>query len=255
MIALAAKRRLPALLGPRKALRLLALFAGTSFALPVPAASVLQPLAAAGGKPPSPWHVVGLPSQTKPFTRFSLVDVDGRRALRIEAEQSYGNLVHPLTPETTARRLSWRWRADQLNAAADLRRRDGDDTTLKVCALFDLPLEKVPFVDRQVLRMAQSGSAEPLPGATICYVWDPHLAAGTRLDSPFTRRVRYVVLRSGAAAEPQWQREQRDIAADFRQLFGNESAAVPPLLGIALGADADNTKGRSVGHVADIQLE
>lgn len=217
-------------------------------------APILQPIGIAGTTPPAPWHVVGLPSQTKPFTRFALADVDGKRALRVEADQSYGNLVHPLPAETTARRLSWRWRVDQLNTAVDLRRREGDDTTLKVCALFDLPLDKVPFVDRQLLRAARSGSAEPIPGANVCYVWDANLPVGTRLDSAFTRRVRYIVLRSGAGAEPQWMREQRDIAADFKALFGAESAEVPPLLGIAIGADSDNTKTKSLGHVADIEL-
>ena len=219
------------------------------------AAPVLQPLSVAGETPPAPWHVVGLPSQKKPFTRFALADIDGKRALRVEAVESYGNLVHPLPPDTTAHKLSWRWRVDQLNTAVDLRRREGDDTTLKVCALFDLPLEKVPFVDRQLLRVARSGSVEPIPGANVCYVWDANLPVGTRLDSAFTRRVRYVVLRSGTGAVPEWAREQRDVAADFKALFGGESAEVPPLIGIAIGADSDNTKAKSVGHVADIELE
>lgn len=219
------------------------------------AAGVLQPLAGSGATPPAPWRVVGLPSQKKPFTRFSLVDVDGKRALRVEAVESYGNLVHPLGPDVTARKLSWRWRADQLNTAVDLRERAGDDTTLKVCALFDLPLDKVPFVERTLLRSARSGSSDLIPSASVCYVWDANLAVGTRLDSAFTRRVRYIVLRSGTGAEPQWASEKRDVAADFKQLFGNESAEVPPLIGIAVGADSDNTKARSLGHVADIELE
>src|SRR5690349_18780136 len=56
----------------------------------------LQPFAGPGDTPRAPWTVVGLPHQSKPYTRFSLVELDGRRALRIEARSSYGNLVHPL---------------------------------------------------------------------------------------------------------------------------------------------------------------
>lgn len=219
------------------------------------AGGVLQPLAGGSATPPAPWHVVGLPSQKKPFTRFSLVDVDGKRALRVEAVESYGNLVHPLGPDVTSHTLSWRWRADRLNTAVNLRERSGDDTTLKVCALFNLPLDKVPFIERTLLRSARSGSTDLIPSASVCYVWDANLAVGTRLDSAFTRRVRYIVLRSGAGAEPQWASEKRDVAADFKQLFGDESTEVPPLIGIAVGADSDNTKGRSLGHVADLELE
>ena len=52
--------------------------------------------AAEGSVPAPPWHVVGLPEQTKPFTRFSVVAVAKKHALRVEADKSYGNLVYPL---------------------------------------------------------------------------------------------------------------------------------------------------------------
>ena len=218
------------------------------------AGNQLQPYAAAGSAPAAPWHVVGLPQQTKPFTRFSVADVDGKRALRVEAVDSYGNLVHSLNAEKAPTKLSWRWRVELMNTAVNLRVKEGDDSALKVCALWDLPLENVPFVERQILRVARSKTAEPLPAATVCYVWDARLAEGVDLDSPFTHRLRYVILRSGDKPG-QWLSEKRDIGADFLKFFGNESPTLPPLLGIAVGADADNTHGRSVGFVAEMVLE
>ena len=223
----------------------------------VPAAAagnLLQPFAASGSVPAAPWHVVGLPGQKKPFTRFSVVDLDGKRALRVDADESYGNLVFLLPPDQKPERLSWRWRVDQLNTAADLRIREGDDTTLKVCTLWDEALEQVPFVERQILKIARSKTTEPIPAATVCYVWDANLAEGTELHSPFTHRLRYVVLRSGERGH-QWSTEKRDIAADFMRLFGDEVKELPPLLGIAVGADSDNTHTKSVGHVAGVVLE
>jgi len=124
-------------------------------------APLLQPLAAPGSTPPSPWQVVGLPMQKKPYTRFSLVDLDGRRALRVEADHSYGNLVHPLNLARPGAQLVWQWRVEQLIEGANLNTKEGDDTALKVCVMFDLPLERVPFVERQVLRIARS-NASPL---------------------------------------------------------------------------------------------
>lgn len=218
------------------------------------AGNQLQPYAAAGSAPAAPWHVVGLPQQTKPFTRFSVTDIDGKRALRVEAVESYGNLVHSLSAEKAATKLSWRWRVELLNTAVNLRLKEGDDSALKVCALWDLPLENVPFVERQILRAARSKTAEPLPAATVCYVWDAKLPEGTELDSPFTHRLRYIILRSGDKPN-QWVNEKRDIAADFLRLFAAEATTLPPLIGIAVGADADNTHSRSVGYVADLILE
>ena len=115
-------------------------------------------------------------------------------------------------------------------------------------------MSQVPFVERQLLRVARAASDEPLPAATVCYVWDRTLPAGTTLDNAYTHRMRYLVLRSGAASLSRWQPERRDVGADFLKLFGNESTQIPPIVGVAVGADADNTHGHSVAHVADLVL-
>ena len=214
----------------------------------------IRPFAGGGSTPASPWRVVGLPNQTKPFTRFSVTELDGRKALKVEADSSYGNLVHPLQAELTHAHLAWQWRVDDLNEAADIQVRRGEDIALKVCTLWDLSLERMPFGDRQSLRFLRSRTTDPVPGATVCYIWDAHLPVGTQLDSPFTRRLRYIVLRSGAEGLRRWTPEKRDIAADFLKLFGDETHELPPLIGVAVGADADNTHGHSLAHAADLVL-
>lgn len=215
---------------------------------------LLQPWSTSGGTLAPPWHLAGLPNQKKPFTRFTLVELDGRRAMRIEADGSYGNLVHPLRIDGTALTLSWQWRVEQFVAESDLRTKNGDDAALKVCVFFDLPLEQIGIVERQIMRIARAASHEPLPAATVCYVWDRQLPAGTMLDNAFTHRVRYLVLQTGEAKERRWVAERRDVGADFLRLFGQESPQVPPIVGIAIGADADNTHGHSIAHVADLVL-
>jgi Protein of unknown function (DUF3047) len=216
----------------------------------------LVPLTTAAGDAwPAPWRLVVLPDNKAPATRFSQVTLEGHRVARVAAEASYGNLVHELPGSPGERRLTWRWRLDEQNTAVDLRRKRGDDTAIKVCALFDLPIGKVPFVERQLLRVARMISRENLPAATVCYVWDPRLPQDTVLDNAYTRRVRIMVLRGTEAPLLAWQTEVRDLAADFRQLFGDESAEVPPLRAVLVGADADNTHGRSVAHLGAISLD
>ena len=246
---------------PQALLLLLPLLIGTGLAWAQAsngsaAAAWLSQPAGAAAAPAAPWRAVGLPKQTKPFTRFSAVTLDGQRVLRVEADASYGNLVHDLSelPEAT-RRLSWRWRLDDPNPGADLRRKDGDDSPLKVCALFDSPLSALPFGERQLLRLARLSAGESLPSASVCYVWDSRLPPGTVLDNAFTRRVRMIVLRGPETPLRGWVSEQRDVAADFLRLFGDESKTVPPLVGVAVGADADNTQARSLGFVAGLTLE
>ncbi len=229
---------------------LLTIWAASALAQPAHQAPPLAPLAAA------PWRTVGLPGNKAPLTPMDITTLDGAPALRLRADASYASLVHDLNgwvagPQAT---LQWRWRLDQPVAGADLRRKDADDAALKVCVMFDMPLARVPFVERSLLRLARAVSGEPLPGATVCYVWDTTLAQGTVLPNVYSARVRYLVLDGAASAPGQWRSHQRNIQADFARLFGAESTTVPPLQAVAVGADADNTGARSLAFIADIQL-
>lgn len=218
---------------------------------PVPPFSAMPP-----GAPQAPWRIAGLPGQKLPLTQFSIQPVEGQRVLQVAAEASYGNLVLDtvgarVTGET---RLQWRWTLLRGLPAADLRTKAGDDVALKVCALFDMPLDGLPLGERTRMRVARSLSGEHLPAATLCYVWDRTLPVGTALPNAFSARVRYIVASSGEADPGAWPRIERPLAADFLRAFGAEASSVPPLLAIAVGADADNTGGRSLGLVGDILL-
>jgi hypothetical protein len=208
-----------------------------------------------GSEPPPPWRVVGLPKQSKPFTQFRIVSRDGTRVLEVEARLSYGNLVHDLPPGGKGSKLSWRWRVERGIAAGDPQQRNGDDHPIAVCAMFDVPMTSLSFVDRQMLRAARAMGGDDVPSATLCYTWDERLAPGTALESPFTRRVRYLVLRGQGDVQHEWRREERDLRADFQRLFGEEAKGSPPLQAVAVAADADNTQGHSLAWLADLALQ
>ncbi|MHB8949665.1 MAG: DUF3047 domain-containing protein [Rhodoferax sp.] len=205
---------------------------------------------------PSPWRVVGVPGGKIPLTDFSMVTMDGRRVLRVAASKSYANLVHDLPSGTQAAglRLSWRWRLDEALQGADLRTRQGDDSALKVCVLFDMPLEKLGLIERNLLRLARAASAEKLPSATLCYVWDNKLNPETILPNAYTARVRMIVTTTGVRPLGQWVAQSRDVAADFHRAFGFESDTLPPMMAVLVGGDADNTGGHSLGYVDDVKL-
>ncbi len=236
-------------------------------------ASLLAPPGAAA------WVSAPLPAQKLPPTRFDLRVVDGRPAWRVESPASYGNLVHAVQgPGAQARTITWRWRLDRAIERADLLTKAGDDAALKVCALFDMPAERVPFLERQLLRVARAASGQALPAATLCYVWAPLVSTGVVagaaggalaaaqvgavpagltgvvLPNAHTRRMRWMVLRGAESPLGAWQVEQRDLRADFLSAFGDETATVPPLVAVLVGADADNTGGHGLGWLQDLTL-
>lgn len=206
------------------------------------------------GDPPQPWRVVSVFKGKKPLTDFRIAEVDGSKVLRVEAEKSYGTLVHQLAKTSPApgTLLRWRWRLDLPLLHADLKRKSGDDTPLKVCVMFDLPMDQLGFMDRQLLRAGRAMSGEALPSATLCYVWDHAMPVGTVLRNAFTAGLRMIVLDSGEQRLRQWVPHERDIHADFLRAFTPEDGAVPALEGVLIGADADNTADRSLAFVSDI---
>ena len=203
-----------------------------------------------GNVPAPPWQLELLPNQKLPRTEFTLREVDGRRALEVRSRGSFGGMTHPFEPSGRAGTLTWAWKVGTFAKGADLRERRGDDNAIKVCASFDLDLDRLSWFERFVMKRARASAKRHLPAATVCYVWEPALPIGTKLANTFSKRLRYLVLRQGMAQPGQWFEESRNLEKDFLELFGDESkGVVPPLLGISVGGDSDNTQGESVGWI------
>jgi hypothetical protein len=233
----------------------IAMAPGVASAQPAVSAEPLRRFSsAAAALPPEPWRVVGLPASKVAMTQFDIVPLEGKQVLRLLTDKSYGTLSHALPAGTQAGMLRWQWRLEKPMPVANLLRKEGDDAPLKVCAMFDLPLEKIGFYERNLLRLARSVSGEHLPGATLCYVWDHKLPAGSELPNAYTKRLRFVVLDSGTQQLGQWVTHTRDLRVDFLKSFGTETDTVPPLLAILVGADGDNTASQSLGYLGDMSL-
>jgi hypothetical protein len=199
---------------------------------------------------------VGLPANKVPLARVEISPQDGTPVLSLATDKSYGSAVHDLpryAPGAGAV-LRWRWKLVNPLVGADLRTKAGDDAALKVCALFDMPLDGLPLTERTLMRIARSVSGEPLPSASLCYVWDATLPAGTLLPNAFSARVRYLVANGAETPPGRWVSHERRLSKDFLMAFGHEVSSVPPLIAIAVGADSDNTAGQSLGYVGDVTL-
>ena len=226
----------------------------------------LKPLLTADGKASSAWRFVGFPKKTAdlPPTLFEAGEVDKRPGIRVSTASSYGTWVQRWRGPVP-QQMHWRWRLDEPLAggqrSADLTTKAGDDAALKVCVMFDHALDRVPFLERTLLRIARGVSGEPLPAATLCYIWDSAGQAPREGANPYTRRVRYISLRGSETPAGQWVAEDRDVAQDFIVLFADElpqgaqtpRTGVPTVSTVLIGADSDNTASRSLGWVAELQ--
>ena len=220
------------------------------------AEGVLTPFSgAAGAQAPAPWRFTTLPN--KSATKFEIVELDGHKVLKVDADQSYGNLVQEtrvaLDPQTT---LAWRWKVEQFVAGADLRQKSGDDGAAKVCVFFDFPSDRLSIGERTRLSLAKGATGETVPTEALCYAWDEKEPKGSEFDNAFTKRVRMDVIESGPATQAGgWLSEHRNLMADYKKAFGAEAGdLLPDVVGVAIQADADNTKAHGIAYFSDMDL-
>ncbi len=233
----------------RRALAVLCVSAGVALAADAPGIAPFS-AARAGGAFPAGWKVLRLPRVEPP--QLALVEDAGTTVLRSQAQAAAGTLGFALHADAHAT-LRWRWKVDHALAGADMDAKSGDDFAARVYVFFDVPRDELPIATRAKLALARLLHGEELPSTAICYVWDNRHRVGHSAWSPYTDRVRIVVLESGGARAGQWVEESRDLAADFRAAFPGTSLA--PLSGIAAGNDTDQTGETVTAWLGDFRLE
>ncbi|AUN94202.1 hypothetical protein C0099_04150 [Pseudazoarcus pumilus] len=203
-----------------------------------------------GVEPPAPW-VHQTPPKVERANDFALVADDGATVLRIESNAAASTWLHGFETPVAAGRLAWRWKVSNPVVGSDFTRKDGDDYAARVYVLFDYPVDKLGFGDRLKISLARTFHDVELPAAAIAYVWGTAQQPGEAGPNPYTDRVRMLVIDSGEAGAGQWHSIERDLAADFERLFGEPA---PPVAGIAVGADTDNTGERVTTWFGDLRL-
>ena len=84
------------------------------------------------------------------------------------------------------------------------------------------------------------------------YVWDESLPEGTALKSPYSNRIKQLVVQSGPVRGDEWVKEKQNVFDDYQKLFGE-----PPKMkvaAIALMTDSEGTGGEAEGFFDDIQI-
>jgi len=223
--------------------------AGIALAVEDRVAAAVFSAAQPGAELPAGWAPLAV-AGIKNRTQYALVDDGGVTVVRAESRAAASGLSRPLRVNPAEfPSLRWRWKISNLIDQADLRSKAGDDFPARLYVMFDYPLEKLPFIERNKLRLARALFDPNLPAATLCYVWDGKAAVETIAPSAYSDRVRLVVVASGAARIGRWVDVERNVAADFRAAFGDEA---PPVKAIAIATDTDNTGASATTHFGDI---
>lgn len=202
---------------------------------------------------PSPfdqWQHYPLPG--KEATDFSQVELDGRWVVAASANASASMLRKPLRLEPAdLGGLSFSWMVPQLIDQADMGVRQADDSPVRVVLAFDGDRSKFSMKNAMLSELSLTITGEPLPYATLMYVWCNTRPAGTVIINPRTDRIRKLVVESGPNGLSHWLNYDRNIRADFEKAFGEQPGA---LVGLGIMTDTDNTKTQTRAWYGPLNL-
>ncbi|WP_439112900.1 DUF3047 domain-containing protein [Hydrogenophaga sp.] len=186
------------------------------------------------------WQPFVLPG--KAFAPFDAAAIQGRPALGVSAERSVSILRQQMdTAPVQAGRMAFSWKIDGLAPGADLADAQNEDSPVRIVLAFNGDRTQLSPRTHRLSELTRLLTGEPLPYASLVYVWSNTEPVGTVVVNPRTDRIRKLVVESGADQLGRWRDHDRDVHADFLRAFGEPPG---PLVAVALMTDTDNTQSR-----------
>ena len=199
---------------------------------------------------PSPWKHHKLPG--KQATLYAFAPIDKRLALSATAVSSASMLRQAVHAEPGAlQKIKFSWKVPALIPGADLTQRETHDSPVRVALSFAGDRAKFSLKNAMLSELVEVLTGEPLPYATLMYVWCNDCTQGSVLVNPRTDRIREIVLESGPDRLGQWQDYERDIRTDFERAFGEAPGA---LVHVGLMTDTDNSRTSTTAWYGPISL-
>jgi hypothetical protein len=200
--------------------------------------------------PVNAWQTYELPG--KQSTQFISVLDEGRSAMRATANASASMLRHRLHVEASdLGKVHFSWKVMQLIENADMAVRERDDSPVRVVLVFEGDRSHFSIKNSMLSELSMAMTGEPLPYATLMYVWCNTRLPGSVILNPRTDRIRKVVVESGESKLGRWLDYERDIRADFTKAFGEPPGA---LVGVAIMTDTDNTRSQAQAWYGPLAL-
>jgi hypothetical protein len=168
---------------------------------------------------------------------YALIEDGDGRVLRLRSRSSSFALQTEVEIDLTQTPiLQWRWKVAELPQGADFRDSARDDQAAQLFVMFSL----------DVLRTE-----------VIAYIWDSTAPKGTIAEPTFppiypVLRMRAVVVESGDANKGKWMTVTRNVAEDYKKLFGGDADRIS---GIRIQINSQHTKSRAEAYWGYVKMK
>lgn len=219
---------------------------------PAPAQLKIGAFSASGGELPPGWEPL-LFEKIPRHTRYDLVEDEGRWVVRARSDAAASGLKRDVRVDLESYPiLRWSWKVENVLERGDITSREGDDYPARLYVAFAYQPERTSF-GRRLRYLAARVVLGDLPIGALTYVWASHAPVGTLVSNAYAGDfVRMLVVDSGEEHSGRWRSVERDVYADYLRAFGQPP---PPVEGLAIMTDTDNTGESATAWYGDILLE
>ena len=159
---------------------------------------------------------------------FTIEQAGDARVLHLKSNDEHSTIVRDITGKVRLKEtpiLEWTWKANILPTGGDVRRNESTDIAAQLYVIWP----RFPALLRSRI---------------IGYVWDATTPAATMVKSEKTGTVTFIVLRSGTKDLGKWLTERRNVAEDYRDIFG-EFPEDPTAISISIDSNDTHSTAES----------
>lgn len=197
----------------------------------------------------APWKALVFPGIAR-HTKYVVEGHDRDFYLRAVSESSASALYRDLDLNLGEFPvLSWRWKIKGILQKGDARTKSGDDYAARLYVTFAFDESEAGLLERTRHEAGERLFGQSLPGSTINYIWANRLKKGSFIFNSYSERSMMIAVESGDEKSGIWVTEERNVYEDYLKAFGRKP---PPVTGIAIMTDSDNTGGSATGYYDDI---
>ena len=189
-------------------------------------------------------------SSIEEHTSYTLVEDENTKVIKAQSKESASGLTKKISfnPKDYPY-LSWRWKANKSISGTDVTLKSGDDYAARVYVIFKYNFEDLSEGEQSRVNWYKFFNGKLPPLATLNYIWANKMAVGNIVSSPYTDRVKMVILKNKESSLQEWHVEERNIYEDYKKAFGEEPKDV---ISIAIMTDTDNTGEMAETYFGDI---
>jgi hypothetical protein len=164
---------------------------------------------------------------------FAIVANDSTKVLHLRSVNEGSTISKDIKGKVNLKEtpiLEWTWKVTGLPRGANSCRKATDDQAAQVFVVWP----RFP---------------EAVRSRIVGYVWDSTQPVGTMCKSEKSGTVTYIVIRSGPADLGKWFTERRNVAEDFKKIYGEDPE---PPAAVSVAIDSNDTQSTSESFIGAI---